>query len=80
LLLTRGSGGWSKVAKSDKATVQLYDMQADPGEQTNVYTSYPEVAKTLIEQLRSDVDRGRSTDGPDLANDVPVNIKASQKK
>ena len=58
----------------DAPIAQLYDIQADPGETTNLYQSQPEVAARLLEQLESDVARGRSTDGPTAKNDVD-NIK-----
>ena len=77
LLLAKGSGGWSKPneKQSKDATVaQLYDIQADPGETTNLYELQPEVAARLLEQLESDINRGRSTDGPTSKNDID-NIK-----
>jgi arylsulfatase A-like enzyme len=82
LLLTNGSGGWTKEPMSDKSPAQLYNMEEDPGEQTNVFSSHPEIVQRLLTQLESDIDRGRSTDGPDLSNDVPVKLNsfASGKK
>lgn len=79
LLLARGSGGWSapnenKAKKSAAPVAQLYDMENDPAETTNLYTSQPVVVEQLLAQLKSDVERGRSTDGPAAANDVD-NIK-----
>ncbi|SMP54190.1 Arylsulfatase A [Neorhodopirellula lusitana] len=76
LLLTAGSGGWTKEKMPPGTTRQLYDMEADPGEQVNLYAKHPEVAQRLLAQLQSDVRRGRSTDGPDLSNDVQVKLKA----
>ena len=73
LLLARGSGGWSKPNEKqskDAPVAQLYDIQADPGETTNLYESQPEVAAKLLNQLEADVSRGRSTDGPTATNDV----------
>ena len=73
LLLAKGSGGWSKPneKQSKKAPIaQLYDIEADPGETTNLYESRPEIAARLLKQLESDVTRGRSTDGPTSDNDV----------
>ena len=67
------SGGWSSPneKQSKKAPIaQLYDIQADPGETTNLYESQPEVAAKLLNQLEADVSRGRSTDGPTAKNDV----------
>jgi arylsulfatase A-like enzyme len=73
LLLTQGSGGWTKAKKVDTRG-QLYDMETDPGEITNLYESHPEVVERLLKQLESDVDRGRSTDGAAQKNDVQIKI------
>ena len=59
---------------------QLYDMDTDPSETTNLYTSQPEVVAELLAQLESDVTRGRSTAGADQKNDVPVKIWKDKKK
>ena len=69
LLLARGSGGWTapkeKAAiKSGAPVAQLYDMESDPSETTNLYESKPEIVHQLLAQLESDVKRGRSTKGP----------------
>jgi len=79
LLLARGSGGWTapgeKNAKASGAPIaQLYNMENDPGETTNLYESKPDIAQELLAQLESDVKRGRSTEGPTSTNDVD-NIK-----
>ncbi len=79
LLLARGSGGWSspkekRTTKSGAPVAQLYDMENDPSETTNLYESQPEVVEQLLAQLESDIKRGRSTEGPDATNDVD-NIK-----
>ena len=55
---------------ADNSPAQLHDMEADPGEQKNLYESHPEVFERLLAQLESDVKRGRSTAGPDQKNDV----------
>lgn len=75
LLLARGSGGWTapneKKAKSEGAPIgQLYDMQNDPSETTNLFETNPQVVQQLLDQLTLDVGRGRSTDGPKAANDI----------
>lgn len=85
LLLARGSGGWTapneKAAAQQGAPVaQLYDMEKDAGETTNLYASHPEVAARLLKQLEADVFRGRSTDGPDSKNDIgKINLWKSGK-
>ena len=80
LLLSTGSGGWSNGKTSGKTAGQLYDMDTDPGETTNLYTSQPEVVAGLLAQLESDVRRGRSTAGADQKNDVPVKIWKDKKE
>ncbi|MGB2266684.1 MAG: sulfatase family protein [Akkermansiaceae bacterium] len=75
LLLARGSGGWSSPKERDPESkdapeAQLYDMEKDPGEKNNLYLTQPEIAKKLLADLTSDVERGRSTDGPEAKNDV----------
>ena len=73
LLLAKGSGGWTspteKQAPKGSPIAQLYDMEADPGETTNLYESHPEVATKLLAQFESDVERGRSTAGTPTKND-----------
>jgi arylsulfatase A-like enzyme len=74
LLLSRASGGWSspteREVRGDAPQSQLYDMENDPGEQNNRYLAHPEVAEQLLADLTADVQNGRSTDGPEAANDV----------
>ncbi len=74
-----GPRPWMKVVKvassfgrTEEATpiAQLYDMEHDPEETTNLYASRPKVAARLLTLLESDVDRGRSTAGPTVSNDV----------
>lgn len=75
LLLARGSGGWTApgegaAKKAGAPVAQLYDMENDPGETTNLYASHPEEVERLLAQLETNVMRGRSTDGPESKNDV----------
>ncbi|MEP4079459.1 sulfatase family protein [Haloferula sp.] len=81
ILLTKASGGWTKEPVAVNAPAQLYDMEADPGEQNNLYHTNPEVFAILLAELESDVQRGRSTAGPDQKNDVDrVNIRRGMKR
>ncbi len=68
LLLAKSSGGWTapgeQAMSETDPKAQLYDMEADPGETTNLYEKHPEVASRLLAQLTAYVENGRSTDGP----------------
>ncbi|CAA6691708.1 MULTISPECIES: arylsulfatase [unclassified Lentimonas] len=74
LLLARGSGGWSSPKEGqmpkDSPKAQLYDLEKDLAETTNLYETHPEVAERLLAQLEDDVFSGRSTTGPAAKNDV----------
>ena len=61
---------------------QLYDLAKDPGEKTNLAAQQPERVTAMKAALQAVIARGRSTPGPDLANDVPVVLvkKAGNKK
>ena len=78
LVLCPGSGGWTKndaeAAQEGLPLVQLYDMQTDPGEKTNVQAEHPERVKAMVALLKELVADGRSTPGPKQSNDVPVDI------
>jgi hypothetical protein len=49
-------------------------MEQDPGETTNLQARYPDVVEDLTHHLQSLVDRGRSTQGSELENEVAVDI------
>lgn len=74
LILARGSGGWTSPKENQvpkgSPKAQLYDLDTDPGEQTNLYTSKPEIAERLLSQLTDEVHRGRSTSGRESRNDA----------
>ncbi|MCF7838767.1 MAG: arylsulfatase [Candidatus Marinimicrobia bacterium] len=78
LVLCPGSGGWTlgdaEAVKAGLPLVQLYDMQADPGEQRNLHAEYPRKVKELVGLLRQQVAAGRSTPGARQTNDAPVDI------
>ena len=77
LLLWPGSGGWSpptpapsvwlKTERTDLSKLppfQLYDLEADPAETTNLAEVHPDRVQRLGRLLRADLERGRSTPGP----------------
>jgi arylsulfatase A-like enzyme len=75
LSLCAGSGGWSDpkpdVAAADPTLppVQLYDLEADPGERKNLITEHPDVADGLVKLLAKAIREGRSTKGEAQKND-----------
>jgi arylsulfatase A-like enzyme len=75
LALTSGSGGWSKDV--EEGPLQLYNLAEDQGETTNLAARQPAKVAELKQLLASIVDRGRSTPGPDLRNDAPVQWRES---
>lgn len=77
LLLAPDSGGWSAPKPTGKSSVkpvgldavQLYDMEAEPGEEANVRDRHPDIVRNLVLLLKSYIERGRSTPGPRQEND-----------
>ena len=69
LILCPGSGGWSYPRPGvDDVTgmppIQLYDLENDISETTNVQDQFPEVVKELKSLLTKYIEEGRSTPGP----------------
>ncbi|MGY8767086.1 MAG: sulfatase family protein [Pirellulales bacterium] len=75
LCLCPGSGGWSNprpnVALKDKTLplVQLFDLEADPGETNNLQDQHPELVKKLVDALVEAIGNGRTTAGPNQSNE-----------
>jgi len=82
LLLWPGSGGWSSptpapsvwlnTTATDLATLppfQLYDLNSDPAEKTNLAATHPEIVRRLGLELRAIVERNPNApaDWPQLA-------------
>jgi len=68
LELCPGSGGWSyprpNVAREmGLYPIQLYDMENDIAEETNVAEDHPEIVKKLQALMQQYIDEGRSTPG-----------------
>jgi len=79
LCLCPGSGGWSapRPGSKDEAglpAVQLFDLEADIAEKTNVQAKHPEIVERLTKQLEQWVADGRSTPGKPQKNTLPVTI------
>lgn len=79
LELAAGSGGWSAPREpaahaQGLPKVQLYDMEADPAEKSNLQAEHPEVVEKLLGDLKTIVEEGRSTPGPRQKNDVKIDL------
>ena len=72
LEMCAGSGGWSYPRPGEECEglppIQLYDLDADIGEQRNVYEDHPEVVEELKTLLTQYVVDGRSTPGAKQGN------------
>lgn len=76
-----GSAGWSEPRSEAQAKklglppVQLYDLDADPKEQSNLYKKRPEIVEELRAVLKKYIDQGRSTPGVMQTNEGPKHWK-----
>ncbi len=80
LALCPNSGGWGQPGDVDAAArelpdVQLYDLNADIAETTNVQADHPEVVARLTKLLEKYISDGRSTPGARRSNDVSVDVR-----
>ncbi len=76
------SGGWSDPTPGSKETkglpeTQLYDLDAEIGETTNLQAEHPEVVTQLTKLLEEIISNGRSTPGSNQTNDAVVQIRKS---
>lgn len=85
LIVAKGSGGWTppgaryqlskkskKHPKSKELKMGLYHLAEDIGEYNNLLKQLPEVAERLMNRLKDDIARGRSTPGVPQENDGKV--------
>jgi len=77
--LCPGSGGWEhpknkEAVAEDLPPVQLYNMESDIGEKSNVEAAHPDIVARLIKDLKTCIANGRSTPGPTQTNDVKINM------
>ena len=76
LCLCADSGGWSDPKPNGKggraASLQLFNLDKDIAETTNLADQEPKLVRELALLLEQVVQQGRSTPGPGLKNDVPV--------
>ncbi len=74
MIFCPGSGGWSDPKPNAEEIgslpkFQLYNLNIDPAEQTNLYGQHPEIEKNLSELMVQYIDNGRSTPGEKQSNE-----------
>ncbi len=79
LALCPGSGGWSppRPGKDDTTGLpdfQLYNLKSDPGETKNLVAQHPDRVATMKAALETAIAQGRTTPGPDQANDTQITL------
>ena len=70
LIFGPGSGGWTEGR--DEHPAQLYAIDEDLSETNNLYAESPAIVAEMTELMERLVSQGRSTPGPQQANDRPV--------
>ena len=77
--LSLRQGPWKLIFASTEKH-ELYNLQNDLSEVTNVAAAHPEIVKRLTTLMQKLIDDGRSTPGPIMKNDKPINlVKKSEK-
>ena len=69
VLGTDGGGGWDDEEPPPAKVVQLFDLENDISETTNLEDSHPEVIQELVDTLGEAFRNGRSTPGPIQKNE-----------
>lgn len=64
-----------------KPTVpELYNLDLDVGERTDVSGTHPDIVQRMSKELRTLIDRGTSRDGQEAANDTVVRFETTQEQ
>ncbi len=82
LCLAAGSGGWSAPREADAKKqgmlpMQLFNLNDDPSESTNLAVNNPAQVNRLLTLLATHIAEGRSTPGPAVANDREISFLPS---
>lgn len=77
LCLSAGSGGWSAPREGDAKKqglplVQLFNLNTDRAEKTNLTDKHPEKVKALLNQLNREIANGRCSPGKSVPNDRDI--------
>lgn len=72
-------GQWKLIAFTDGRR-ELYNMQSDLSETTDLASANPDVVKELLDKLQSQISQGRSTPGPAQENDFQLTLEPKKKR
>jgi arylsulfatase A-like enzyme len=82
LIVAEGSGGWTppgarykmigqkNMSGNEELDMGLFNIKDDVGEYRNVLKQFPEVQQRLLDRLKQDLERGRSTPGAPQASNI----------
>ena len=79
-LVFRLSGQNLEQSRGKPTVAELYNLDTDIAEQTDVSKKYPDVVKRMTTDLRTLVDRGTSRPGQTASNDTIVRFERTQEK
>jgi arylsulfatase A-like enzyme len=77
-LVFRLSGRNLEQSRGKPTIAELYNLDSDIGEQTDLVQQHPDVVKRMTKDLRSLVDRGTSRPGQKASNDTLVRFETTQ--
>jgi arylsulfatase A-like enzyme len=77
-LVFRLSGPNLEQSRGKPTIAELYNLDSDIGEQTNLAKKHPDIVKRMTKDLRTLVDRGTSRPGQKAANDTVVRFESTQ--
>ncbi|MCB0666350.1 MAG: arylsulfatase [Saprospiraceae bacterium] len=66
------------ASRGKETIVRLYNLANDVRETTDVSAHHPEIVRDLTAALDQLIEDGRSTEGPKMKNDVPVDFRTIQ--
>jgi arylsulfatase A len=63
---------WKLILPQRKSPVELYDLDQDPTEKTNLSKKHPDIVSSLRAEFSQVIIKGRSTPGKPQKNDTPI--------